>query len=241
MDRTGEFVKIVCSTHIPQKQVPPLASPYLRVFEVDVSVGKVLHELEAALGKERIYESFTLQSKIDRARELIGKMREAVDLDVGSRNEQEKTSYANLNGMIRNRVSRHLLRLAELVRRKESRAQVAEERRQRFDSGPQEGAGQDVVLMENEVETERTRERQRITMQISEIGQIMEEISAHVSLQEESFRRIDELMGTSDSLIAESLELVRKTWENVSNTRPAIIKFLLFWVVLALVFWALRR
>lgn len=239
MDRTNEFAKIVVSTHIPQRQVSSASSPYTRVFEVDAMVRKALQELDRTLGKERIYESFTLQAKIDKVREQLQSMRGAMDAEMSYRNDQEAASYASLNGIIRNRVARHLLKLTEVVRRKDSRAQAVEERRQRFDSEPQET--QDVVLMESEEITERVRERQRISMQISEIGQIMEEISVHVSLQEESFKRIDDLMGTSDALISGSLDLMKATWENVTGTRSAIAKFFLFWVVLVLLFWLFRR
>lgn len=241
MDRTSEFVKIIRSTHIPQRQTSPLVSPYARAFEIDAVVKRTLLELDKTLSKERIYEAFTLQSKIDKTRELVREMRESLKIELRCRNEQESASYNSLNGIIKNRIAKHLLKLTELIRKKDARAQVAEERRQKFDSVPQGEMQQDVVLLENEVTKERIQERQRISMQISEIGQIMEEISVHVSLQEESFKRIDDLMGTSDALISGSLELMKKTWENVANTRPAIVKFLLFWIVLSLIFWILRR
>lgn len=220
--------------------MPPLVPPYLKAFEMDAAVERSLSELSNALGKGRAYESFTLQSKIDKVRKLIGEMKEAIHDEVESRNEQEAMSYDNLKGIVRSKIARHLLRLTELIRKKENRTQMAEERRQKFDSSERE-VQQDVALMDNQEAVERTRERQRISIQISEIGQIMEEISVHVSLQEESFRRIDELMETSDGLISGSLDLMKSTWENVSKTRSAIVKFLLFWVVLSLIFWLLRR
>lgn len=240
MDRTEEFVKIVRSTHIPQQRWVPVVSPYTRAFETGAAVEKVMSEIERMLDKERVYESFALQSKIDKALELVKGLREAFEPEMRCRNEQEAASYASLDGMIKSRATKYHLRLKELGRKRDARTQAVSERRREFDAEcPREQ--QDAVLMENEVVTERIKERQKISMQISEIGQIMEEISMHVSLQEESFRRIDDLMGTSDTLIAGSLDLMRKTWENVSGTRPAIIKFVAFWVVLALVFWVLRR
>ncbi|CAD26601.1 SYNTAXIN HOMOLOG [Encephalitozoon cuniculi GB-M1] len=240
MDRTDEFVKVVRATHIPQQGRASFASPYIRAFEIDGVIEKTLSDVGKMLDKERVYESFALQSKIDRAWELVKEMREISGLEVRCRNDQEAASYASLNGMVRNRAARYHIRLKELVRKKDARSQAVSERRREFDSErPQEQ--QDVVLMESEVVTERVKERQRISMQISEIGQIMEEISMHISLQEESFKRIDDLMGTSDTLISGSLDLMRKTWENVSSTRPAIVRFVMFWMVLALVFWLLRR
>ncbi|KAG5859698.1 hypothetical protein KMI_05g08810 [Encephalitozoon hellem] len=240
MDRTDEFVKIIRATLIPQQGRPLLSSPYTKAFEIDAAIEKTLSEIDRMLSKERVYESFTLQSKIDKACELVGRMRDAIGLETRYRNDQEAMSYTNLEGMIKNRVSRYNIKLKEFINRRNERAQAVSERRKEFDSGCSREY-QDTVLMENEVVTERIKERQKISMQISEIGQIMEEISMHVSLQEESFKRIDDLMATSDSLISGSLDLMKKTWENVSGTRPAIIKFVVFWLVLALAFWLLRR
>ncbi|AFN83015.1 putative syntaxin-like protein [Encephalitozoon romaleae SJ-2008] len=240
MDRTDEFVKIIQTTLIPQQGKPLLSSPYIEAFEIDTMIERTLSEISRMLDKERVYESFTLQSKIDRASELVGKMRDVARLEMRCRNDQEAASYANLEGMIKNRVSRYSIKLKEFINKRNERRQAISERRKEFDSECSL-EHQDTVLMEREVVTERIKERQKISMQISEIGQIMEEISMHVSLQEESFRRIDDLMATSDSLISGSLDLMKKTWANVSGTRPAIIKFIAFWVVLALAFWLLRR
>jgi hypothetical protein len=240
MDRTSEFTRIVQSTNIPQAQLQQDASPYTQIFQKDGAISKALAELQRTLERDRIYESFTIQGRMDKIREMISEMREASCIERKSANEQELASYANLGAIIRNRMARHLLKLNELTRKREGRSKVVEERRQRYDSGAAQ-AQEAAVMMEDESAVERTRERRKIAMQISEIGQIMEEISVHVSLQEESLKRIDESMEASSSLVSGSLELCRKTWENVSGTRGAILKFLMFWVVLALVFWVLRR
>ncbi|ADM11532.1 putative syntaxin-like protein [Encephalitozoon intestinalis ATCC 50506] len=240
MDRTGEFMKVIQATLIPQQGRPSSSSPYTKAFEIEATVEKILSEVSRMLENGRVYESFALQSKIDRARELIREMQEISGLEIRFQNDQEASSYANLDGIIKNKATRHHIRLKELTRKKNARAQAVSERRKEFDSECSQEQ-QNAVLMESEVVTERIKERQKISMQISEIGQIMEEISMHISLQEESFRRIDDLMETSEGLIFGGLDLMRKTWKNVSGTRPAIIKFMVFWMVLALVFWMLRR
>ncbi|KAM0672412.1 hypothetical protein CWI42_011710 [Ordospora colligata] len=240
MDRTDEYMRIVGSTRIPQQSRVDIQSPYSKAFEMDAAARKMLGELENALEKGKVYESFTLQSKMDRVREFVKEMRNTSCAGENARNDQEEASYCNLDAMIKHRAARHLLKLSELARKRESRHQEIVERRKDFDSECIREC-QDVVFMENEVTTERIKERQNISMQISEIGQIMEEISMHVSLQEESFKRIDEMMGTSDTLISGSLDLLRKTLENVSKTRSSIFKFFLFWLLLLLLIWLIRR
>ncbi|KCZ78008.1 hypothetical protein H311_00971, partial [Anncaliia algerae PRA109] len=77
--------------------------------------------------------------------------------------------------------------------------------------------------------------------QLNELGQIVSDISLHVSLQGEEIMRIDEVVNESSNFMKEAAYEINRTWENVSDQRKRFIKFFTFWILLAIILWLWKR
>lgn len=251
MNRTKEFVKIVKSTNFPQKALRETNEELKRLFENDTAIKGELDSLDTTITKNRVYETFRIQTRLENIKDQIYKQRKMLDLEVPNSiipnsNSQEAESYTNLLNILRSRVNKYTLKANDLIRKKEEQQRTSQTRRTKFeDHEPEETTRHhemDAVSIEQYEETNniRYRERDAITNQISEIGEIMEEIGIHVSMQEESFKRIDELMTQTDNVFDTSISLLRKTLYNIKSVRSSIIKFFLFWFFIALIFWLFR-
>ncbi|KAG0439528.1 hypothetical protein DMUE_2369 [Dictyocoela muelleri] len=85
------------------------------------------------------------------------------------------------------------------------------------------------------------RKQDILNMQITELGQIMSDISLHVSLQGESLSRIDDIISKNDTVIDRTVYELDKTWRKIKNRRFTIYKFFVFWIFLILIYWYLRK
>lgn len=91
------------------------------------------------------------------------------------------------------------------------------------------------------VQSEQFQQRRRIVNRISEMGDIMENISLHVSLQEMELKRIDDIMGKSEHFGQKTINDLKETWEMISGRRKTMIKFFMGWMLLILTFWFIKR
>jgi t-SNARE complex subunit (syntaxin) len=98
-----------------------------------------------------------------------------------------------------------------------------------------------MILEEGENTLLRDRQRERMVTQINELGQIVSDLSMHISLQGENLKRIDDVVEHSDDFIRKSIYEVNRTWESISGRRRTILKFFMFWTILAVIFWGVKR
>jgi uncharacterized protein YchJ len=235
MNRTREYTKIVQTSSMPQKSTSNIESPFLEIFSIDKRIKLLLSDITKCK-----YEIYSIRSKVSEVQILCKDALHRLKLcDMEFSNTQEGEVYITLQNIIRNRINEYKLEIMKYLRKCEKVECETEQRRNKFSHSDASSAAlaQEVVMEEAGV---RMRNRQEISRQISEIGSIMEEIGIHVSLQEESFKRIDDLMGKSDKLMDNSLYILKKGIEGVAGTRRSLIKFFVFWIVLALIFWMFR-
>ncbi|KAG0417065.1 Integral membrane protein sed5, partial [Dictyocoela roeselum] len=90
-------------------------------------------------------------------------------------------------------------------------------------------------------ESIKHRKQDTLNMQITELGQIMADISLHISIQGESLSRIDDLVSRSDSVLDRTTHELKRTWRRVKNRRHAIFKFFIIWIFIIFIYWYLRR
>ncbi|TBU13210.1 hypothetical protein CWI38_0252p0040, partial [Hamiltosporidium tvaerminnensis] len=64
----------------------------------------------------------------------------------------------------------------------------------------------ELLIEENEIQNLRERVRENIALQINELGQVVSDISLHVSMQGENLKRIDDLMGDSRGFVQKKIE-----------------------------------
>ncbi|KAF9761946.1 hypothetical protein NGRA_2320 [Nosema granulosis] len=250
MNRTKEFIKIVNSTNFPQKALKDSDKEITKLFNIDNEIKLEIESLSSVISTNRIYEAFRIQSRLENVKEKIYNQRKMLEVDFPDSNSQEAESFSTLLNILRSRTNKYTLRVNDLIRKKEEQQKTSQTRRTKFvdDETTRNDSSvgrpeMDVVSIEQYEETTniRYREREAITNHISEIGQIMEEIGIHVSMQEESFKRIDELMTQTDTVFDTSISLLRKTLSNIKSVRSSIIKFFIFWFFIVVIFWLLRR
>lgn len=232
MNRTNEYLKLIHSSYIPQSS-SKLPSFFLDdLFLIEKSI-----KLEIVDISNSKYESFNIRKKIKNVQKLIEDFKINIkNNNYKYQNKQEEEVFDNIINILTYRINEHKLKLNRLVQKLQNEQQehVIEnfERRKDYTS---------VIQEEEVVNNVRFREREKINQQISEIGNIMEEIGLHVSLQEESFKRIDDLMNQNEKLMDSGVYILKKGIESISNNRANMFKFFGFWIILVLIFWFFRR
>ena len=101
-----------------------------------------------------------------------------------------------------------------------------------------------LILEEQQMNRQREEfleERRRIVKSISEIGQIVEDISIHVSLQEEQLKRIDDIVTKTETWGKKALREIKETWEMTNSNSKTMVKFFVFWIFIFLLFWIVKR
>lgn len=233
MDRLKEFNSIVLLTEVPQNHYEKI--PFcedIKALENEIERGF------ADLSKITAYESFKGHSLINKLSEMLNeyKKSEIIGCD-NSRDGQEVVS--NLKSMINTKFLKYTLKLNELKRRSQKEIQI--------DGGSNNApktAGNGQLLQEEQEfrqKEDSVQERKRIIKSINEIGQIVEDISIHVRLQEEQLKRIDDIVIESEGWSKKALGELNDIWLMVKSNRKFIIKFFVFWLFIILIFWMLKK
>ncbi|ELQ76825.1 SNARE protein SED5/Syntaxin 5 [Trachipleistophora hominis] len=92
-------------------------------------------------------------------------------------------------------------------------------------------------------ETTSTIKRQNYAMlntQITEIGQLMSDISMHINIQGENLKRIDEVIERVDDNLFGGFREIEKVWNSVKGRRKSIGVFVAVWIVLILLYVLFR-
>jgi len=240
MDRTKEFRAIVQATEIPQPAAPHVDF-YRDLYARSLELTSVLD----MIGRLTPYEAFRAQPLLDRGYALVREYKQIpIGDDTAGRNPE---IVASLRGIIRNNALRATLRLNETSRRfSGERRKSGHQPDDNSESGSRErSASQQSVQEEleqvSEVRGEHLQERRRVVKSISEIGQVVEDIAIHVSLQEEQLRRIDESMARTERWNKKALRELRETWEAAGENRGGMFKFFGMWLMVFVVFWFIKR
>lgn len=261
MDRSKEFSAIVERTEIPQK---PTTKPsfYLSIWETETKIDRILEQLS----RLTVYESFVSQPLLAQCSGLLKEYKGTqIDENV-SRDYFEVVQ--NLKSMVKTKYLKYTLRFNELSRKHSKDRNKAARRDARNasqhivdESSPSNSCGEsrypenreigqnqelyfqqpeDQPLVENRRE-DYVEERRRIVNSITEIGQIVEDISIHVNLQEEQLKRIDDVLIKSDKWTRKALNELNDIWSIMKSNRSTMVRFFVFWVLVVLLFWFLRR
>ncbi|TBT96571.1 hypothetical protein CWI39_3606p0010 [Hamiltosporidium magnivora] len=253
MDRSKEFMAIVTSTFIPQNSFRNAPSHFKNFFMHLEKISINLKEIEKGCINKHIYEDFTFQEKIETTQILIEDLKKNLSNFIfEAKNEQEELNTENIKEMIRNRLYKNAILLSKYLNRIEEQKKNEKLRRNRFSaeqenrtvSETSEANNQlqtELLIEENEIQNLRERVRENIALQINELGQVVSDISLHVSMQGENLKRIDDLMGDSRGFVQKSTHEINKTWNMIRNRRNTFIKFFGFWIFLAFVFWILKK
>lgn len=92
-------------------------------------------------------------------------------------------------------------------------------------------------------ESTSTTKRQNYTMlntQITEIGQLMTDISMHINIQGENLKRIDEVIERVDDNLFGSFREIERVWDSVKGRRRTIMWFVALWIVVVLLYVLFR-
>lgn len=241
MDRIKEFLAIVEFSNIPQN---PFHKPifYSEVRDLEMSIEKILEQLS----KLTSYESFKSKTLLNRCFELLEEYK-----NIRLNEEQNKDYHEmiqNMKSMIKTRYLKYTLRLNQFTRKLNSaeprNTKIIEDSPLSNTVEPHQRQKQEMYFQVPLIEENKedfVQERRRIVNSITEIGQIVEDIAIHVNLQEEQLRRIDDVLIKTDDWNKKALNELGDIWQIMRSNRFFMIKFFVFWLVVILLFWYLRR
>ncbi|KAF7683379.1 putative syntaxin-7B [Astathelohania contejeani] len=247
MDRTSEFYKIIQSTQIPQQKHQTLANPHYELTHRLESLQSSISTLDRRIRQGE--ESLLFQDNINSCEGLIDECNNLLSvMEIADETKDEKNSNMALKEIFRTRLLKATLDLSNCLQKEEEKRKKKKERRKMFSISDTEHTyhpaavqDMDVLMAENEIEVIHEKQRQQINMQINELGQLVSDLSMHISLQGESLKRIDDLVEGSDNYLKRSVDEINKTWSMISDRRKRMIKFFAFWILLAFIFYIIRR
>lgn len=247
MDRTKEFLAIVQLSQIPQQPKNSIDF-YYKIHKIK----KQIDDAFVQISKVTSYESFRTIPLLKSCADLLETLRNVKINEDVSRDHLEVVQ--NLKSLVNTTCLTYQLRLNEIKRKlnpenkhRRNETTVNQEDshsdiRQRNGTTGQ-GLSQDLLMQEHEnvQEQEQTQERKRILRSITEIGQIVEDISIHVRLQEEQLKRIDDIVIKSDRWLKKTTSELRDYWDMVRSGRGRMIRYFVFFVIVVLLFWIIRK
>lgn len=238
MDRSSEFLHLVDSLETPQSK-PSIFNSGSQISQMFSEINTLINLLE----KGSSYEKYLSGEKIKKTLNLLEKYKVAINsLDFSHNNDNEKLHTKNLKEMLKNLHSKMMIRFNKVCEKKREKISRDVERRSSFSYVESSDSSiYQSQIYEEKHQQANDRLRKRLNVQMNELGQIVSDISLHVSLQGEEIRRIDDLVDNSQNFIKESLYEINKTWEKISMRRRRMIKFFSFWLLLALLFWYFRK
>ncbi|WUR03571.1 uncharacterized protein VNE69_05160 [Vairimorpha necatrix] len=239
MNRTNEFYKIVQTTNIPQKSHKYLKNDLKDLFKKERNIKTTLLEI-----KKSKYEKFNIRNKIKEIQEKCTEISKKIqEENIEYQNNQEEEVYNTIYNILKSRINEHKLEIIKYLRKHKNEPDEYKNEPGEFKNKEEEINKQELLNEQINLQEENNvrLRNQEINKQISEIGNLMEEIGIHVSLQEESFKKIDELMEESDRFIDNSIYILKRGIEGITSTRKTMIKFFMFWIILGIFFWVIRR
>ncbi|RVD92054.1 SYNTAXIN like protein [Tubulinosema ratisbonensis] len=223
MDRTNEYSKLIEYSLLTQKK--PIYQPNKNIF-------LEIESIISFLDKQTNLDKFVIEQKIKKIKNLISLLNHQSQ----PQNENEKLHFKNLKEITDTKIKKYFIVLNKLSKKSNQALIEEKKRRENF-----------VVNLEQEqvLENKSVQEddvlKKRMISQLNELGQIVSDISLHVSLQGEEIRRIDEVVDESGNFIKEAHYEISRTWDRISDQRKRIIKFFSFWFLLAFIFWLWRK
>lgn len=244
MDRTKEFFDIVYATEIPQPQhkIVPFYENIKKKYE---EILKIIDELNNI----SLYELFKMGTKLTKGYELIREYRQMLPNEV-SGNTDFQICILSLRNIINNNATKANLRLNEIKRKynEKNAVELTSETAKNASSNSlyNNNESSQLIIEEEKQKThyehyEFSQERRRIVKSISEIGEIVEDISIHVSLQEEQLNRIDMALAETEKWSKRAINELNETWLVVKSDRKFMYKFFIFWFFIFFIFFICKK
>ena len=250
MDRTKEFLSIVQFKEIPQYPFVP-TDFYSNIREIC----KRIDESFAQISKVTSYESFRIVPLVKTCSELIEELKRIRINENVTRDYLEVVQ--NLKSFLNTTHLTYQLKLNEIKRKlnKKTNEKRHENTLNDHTKGEENGAlqknknympnqTQSALMIEQETvhqDHEQIQERKRILRSITEIGQIVEDISIHVRLQEEQLKRIDDIVIQSDKWIKKAKNELLDYWDYARSGRGRIIKYFSLIGLIIFLFWIVKK
>lgn len=239
MDRTKEFFSIVDHNEIQQN--PFENKPFfLNIAQIEQEINKTFN----LLSKITQYESFKAQPLIKKVTELLKEYKNVPIPDRGASRDHEEV-LLNLKAMVNTKFLRYTLRLNEIKRNIQKEVvETPTTTANTNKSTMKSNENTSLLLQEEQINQQKNEflsERKRIVKSINEIGQIVEDISIHVRLQEEQLKRVDDIVTQTDKWSKKAFGELNDIWYMVRSNRKKIIKFFVFWIFVILIFWLIGK
>ncbi|OQS53487.1 hypothetical protein EHP00_1817 [Ecytonucleospora hepatopenaei] len=250
IERTKEFHTIIESRHLRQKE--NILNYSFKNYE---DVNNHIKSLFSELSKLTNYDKYKIEPILNEIEIAIDNYKNMQINEIGNKHQQE--IYKNINETIQMRILRYRIKLkgikANMTHTKKDNNNTTK-KKNNLNEFEYQGMGgintnksnYSAVLQEeqqrsSQVNSEKFEQRRRIVNKINEMGEIVENISLHVSLQEMELRRIDDDISHSNHFGQKALNDLQETWNMVSEKRKTMIKFLVFWIFILITFYILKK
>ena len=238
MNRTNEFFKLVSLSEVPQQDIN-YVDLFINSYKTHINILELFKKAE----KMTKYDKFKLQPVLE---ELLKSIEFYKDMQLNvDGNQDTKEAFATINEIIKMRTIKFTIRYKKLANSlKSTQSSQSPVQQQNQEKYTNKNNNQQFLIQEEQqknVNIEKYEQRKRIVNRISEMGDIVENISLHVSLQEMELKRIDDILIKTDSFSKRALNDLKDTWNMVSEKRKTLIKFFVFWLCLILTFYFIRR
>lgn len=233
MNRTKEFLYIINSTHIPQQKTKALVHVNKHQLLKDA-----LDQLYISDLSTNIY--YTKLRKLEK--ELI-----IETIDKNCCNLQEEKVYAGIKEyqdymtkILKLQWQRCYDKLLEKKKKQTTEREVyisdtdTTNKKQDYDQ-------QTMLVQETESLKKRDVIYDHIEEQITELGQIMCDISMHIQAQGECLKRLDDMVIESDDYIKRSVFEIQRTWNAVSGRRNGMVKIFVIFISILFIAYLFKR
>ncbi|EIJ88716.1 uncharacterized protein NEPG_00497 [Nematocida parisii ERTm1] len=220
MDRTREFRSLITTTNIMQNRVARPAHPSITIIQ-DISAG--LEELEGAVAQRRKISPDEI-SNIERLLEfLFEQFTEESGAEEISKSVEIALKHKHTGFVLR---LRSILKKHKENEQRKNAALYQEEQRRARPQMP--GMQQETGYVQREIQREemssiRRREFESLEQHINELGQMVTEVSMHISLQGEKVDLIDGLFTKAKSNLRGGSYELRGALDNVNKKRRTIL------------------
>ncbi len=239
-----EFIMIVENTEIEQNK---FTEP---CFYKDIKLSQnTIENLLDQLSKITPYESFKAQALLSQCSENIKKY-SLIQINQNVTRDFLEV-VRNLVSMTKGKFIKYTLKLNEYDR-KLSKKQIVEDevQEQGKDNMPlkeDKYLKQDMFFHQMEDEEtamkkeETQKHRKRVLQSITEIGHVVQNISMQVELQGEELEKVGDILLENEKWTKKAIHELHDIWDYCKSNRIFMIQFFIFWFIIILIFWVVRR
>ncbi|ORD97337.1 hypothetical protein HERIO_794 [Hepatospora eriocheir] len=187
------------------------------------------------LDKTSLYETYKIDPLV---RNITQELDKLAKIEIKEIDENNK----NIKSFINRKILEYNLKLKTVKKKITRNSQLLIEEEIKTKHPNQEQYEESTLIRGSKgISKEMIRERKRIVNTITEIGNVLEDINIHVSLQEEKFKRIDDIIVNTESYSKRIIKDLGVIWNLISTRRQGFNIFFIFWFLIIILIYFSKK